>query len=94
VALPQVNAVQQPQLAATAAGGERTVTARSTRRRSGGEIGDPSPAALRTLELTVKRKLDGVLQGNHLGLIPGPGSEPGSRGCTSPATTCAGWTGR
>ena len=32
---------------------------------------------LRTLELTVKRKLDGVLQGNHLGLIPGPGSEPG-----------------
>jgi len=43
-----------------------------------GEIGDPKlAAALRTLELTVKRKLDGVLQGNHLGLIPGPGSEPG-----------------
>jgi uncharacterized protein (DUF58 family) len=43
-----------------------------------GEIGDPKlSAALRTLELTVKRKLDGVLQGNHLGLIPGPGSEPG-----------------
>lgn len=60
-----------------------------------GEIGDPKlSAALRTLELTVKRKLDGVLQGNHLGLIPGPGSEPGSPGCTSPATTCAGWTGR
>lgn len=34
-------------------------------------------SALRQLELTVKRKLDGVLQGNHLGLIPGPGSEPG-----------------
>ncbi|MFW0785655.1 DUF58 domain-containing protein [Gordonia sp. CPCC 206044] len=34
-------------------------------------------AALRTLELTVRRKLDGVLQGEHLGLIPGPGSEPG-----------------
>ncbi len=34
-------------------------------------------AALRTLELTVKRKLDGVLHGDHLGLIPGPGSEPG-----------------
>ena len=29
------------------------------------------------LELTVRRKLDGVLQGEHLGLIPGPGSEPG-----------------
>ncbi|HTM86528.1 MAG TPA: DUF58 domain-containing protein, partial [Mycobacterium sp.] len=25
----------------------------------------------------VKRKLDGVLHGDHLGLIPGPGSEPG-----------------
>lgn len=60
-----------------------------------GEIGDAKlSAALRTLELTVKRKLDGVLQGNHLGLIPGPGSEPGSRGCTSRVTTCAGWTGR
>jgi uncharacterized protein (DUF58 family) len=43
-----------------------------------GEIGDAKlSAALRTLELTIKRKLDGVLQGNHLGLIPGPGSEPG-----------------
>ena len=34
-------------------------------------------AALKMLELTVRRKLDGVLQGEHLGLIPGPGSEPG-----------------
>lgn len=34
-------------------------------------------AALRTLELTVRRRLDGLLQGNHLGLVPGPGSEPG-----------------
>lgn len=43
-----------------------------------GEIGDATlSAALRTLELTVRRKLDGVLQGNHQGLIPGPGSEPG-----------------
>jgi uncharacterized protein (DUF58 family) len=43
-----------------------------------GEIGDPKlSAALRTLELTVKRKLEGVLHGDHLGLIPGPGSEPG-----------------
>ena len=43
-----------------------------------GEIGDAKlSAALRTLELTVRRKLDGVLQGNHQGLIPGPGSEPG-----------------
>jgi uncharacterized protein (DUF58 family) len=32
-------------------------------------------AGLRTLELTVRRRLDGLLQGNHLGLLPGPGSE-------------------
>src|SRR5258708_8182045 len=43
-----------------------------------GQIDDPKlSAALRTLELAVKRKLDGVLHGDHLGLIPGPGSEPG-----------------
>ncbi|HET9876314.1 MAG TPA: DUF58 domain-containing protein [Mycobacterium sp.] len=43
-----------------------------------GGIRDPRlAAALRTLELTVKRKLDGMLHGDHLGLIPGPGSEPG-----------------
>ncbi len=34
-------------------------------------------AALRALELTVRRRLDGLLQGNHLGLVPGPGSELG-----------------
>jgi len=34
-------------------------------------------AALRALELTVRSRLDGLLQGNHLGLVPGPGSEPG-----------------
>ena len=34
-------------------------------------------AALATLELTVRRRLDGLLQGNHLGLVPGPGTEPG-----------------
>lgn len=34
-------------------------------------------ATLRTLELSVRRRLDGLLQGNHLGLVPGPGTEPG-----------------
>ncbi len=34
-------------------------------------------SALVNLELTVRRRLDGLLQGNHLGLVPGPGSEPG-----------------
>src|SRR4051794_41806200 len=39
--------------------------------------GDRLEAGLRTLELDVRRRLDGLLQGNHLGLVPGPGSEPG-----------------
>jgi uncharacterized protein (DUF58 family) len=43
-----------------------------------GHLHDPRlAAALRTLELSVRRKLDGLLQGNHTGLVPGPGSEPG-----------------
>ncbi len=32
-------------------------------------------AALRRLELTVVRRLEGFLQGDHLGLLPGPGSD-------------------
>jgi len=39
--------------------------------------GDAANEVLRKLELTVRRKLDGLLQGNHLGLVPGPGSEAG-----------------
>jgi uncharacterized protein (DUF58 family) len=39
--------------------------------------GERLQAGLRTLELDVRRRLDGLLQGNHLGLVPGPGSEPG-----------------
>jgi uncharacterized protein (DUF58 family) len=34
-------------------------------------------AVLADLELTVRNKLDGLLQGNYLGLVPGPGSESG-----------------
>lgn len=60
-----------------------------------GDIDDPKlAAALRTLELTVKQKLDGVLHGDHLGLIPGPGSEPGESRLYQPVTMSAGWTGR
>ena len=40
-----------------------------------------NPAAadplLRRLELVVRNRLDGLLQGNYLGLVPGPGSETG-----------------
>ena len=32
--------------------------------------------ALKRLELTVVRRLDGLLHGDHLGLLPGPGTEP------------------
>ena len=32
---------------------------------------------LRRLQLTVTRRLDGLLQGDYLGLLPGPGSEAG-----------------
>lgn len=32
---------------------------------------------LRRLELTVRRRLDGLLQGDHLGLVPGSGTEAG-----------------
>ena len=43
-----------------------------------GDLRDPKlSAALKSLELTVRRRLDGVLHGDHQGLIPGPGSEPG-----------------
>ena len=34
-------------------------------------------ATLRLLELQVNRRLDGLLQGDHLGLVPAPGTEPG-----------------
>ncbi len=34
-------------------------------------------ALLRRLEFTVRNKLDGLLQGNYQGLVPGPGSEAG-----------------
>lgn len=39
--------------------------------------GDRMEAGLRLLELDVRRRLDGLLQGNHLGIVPGPGTEPG-----------------
>ena len=34
-------------------------------------------AVLRRLEYLVRNKLDGLLLGSYLGLVPGPGSEPG-----------------
>lgn len=34
-------------------------------------------ATLSMLQLVITRKLDGLLQGDYLGLLPGPGTEPG-----------------
>jgi uncharacterized protein (DUF58 family) len=39
--------------------------------------GSNAEVLLRRLELTVRRRLDGLLQGDHLGLVPGSGSEAG-----------------
>jgi uncharacterized protein (DUF58 family) len=36
-----------------------------------------SDQLLRRLEFAVRNRLDGLLQGNYLGLVPGPGSEAG-----------------
>ncbi|MFI0356162.1 DUF58 domain-containing protein [Actinomadura sp. 9N407] len=42
----------------------------------GGKLAALAPErTLRRLELTVTRRLDGLLNGEHLGLIPGPGTE-------------------
>jgi uncharacterized protein (DUF58 family) len=38
---------------------------------------DRAEATLARLQLVITRKLDGLLQGDYLGLLPGPGSEPG-----------------
>jgi uncharacterized protein (DUF58 family) len=39
--------------------------------------GGNADVLLRRLELTVRRRLDGLLQGDHLGLVPGSGTEAG-----------------
>jgi uncharacterized protein (DUF58 family) len=47
-------------------------------------VTESSAPLLRRLELVVRRRLDGLLQGNYLGLIPGPGSETGESRLYSP----------
>ncbi len=48
----------------------------SSKDRVGAVVGRPE-AVLRRLELDINRRLDGLLQGDYQGLLPGPGSEPG-----------------
>jgi uncharacterized protein (DUF58 family) len=40
-------------------------------------VGGDAHETLRRLELAVTRRLDGFLQGDHLGLVPGHGTDPG-----------------
>ena len=40
-------------------------------------------AVLSRLQLLVTRKLDGLLQGDYVGLLPGPGTEAGEIGRAS-----------
>lgn len=40
-------------------------------------VGTTGRAVLNRLQLLVSRRLDGLLQGDYLGLLPGPGSEAG-----------------
>jgi uncharacterized protein (DUF58 family) len=47
-------------------------------------VTETSAPLLRRLELVVRHRLDGLLQGNYLGLIPGPGSEAGESRMYSP----------
>lgn len=44
---------------------------------AGGTTLGRTEQVLRQLELQVTRRLDGLLQGDYQGLLPGPGSEPG-----------------
>jgi uncharacterized protein (DUF58 family) len=62
--------------------GKRTgtpVTQRLGTRSAVGPLGEAARAEpiLNKLHLLVTRKLDGLLQGDYLGLLPGPGTEPG-----------------
>jgi uncharacterized protein (DUF58 family) len=41
------------------------------------EAEQAAPTSVRRLRLDVARRLDGLLHGDHLGHLPGPGSEPG-----------------
>jgi uncharacterized protein (DUF58 family) len=43
-----------------------------------------SPVAVRRLALSVSRRLDGLLQGEHLGHLPGPGTEAAEARAYSP----------
>ncbi|MEU4217967.1 DUF58 domain-containing protein [Actinoplanes sp. NPDC026623] len=53
------------------------MTAADVRRAEADAAGARAEAVLSRLQLLVTRKLDGLLQGDYVGLLPGPGSEAG-----------------
>ncbi|MCM0677434.1 DUF58 domain-containing protein [Micromonospora phytophila] len=55
----------------------RAAAVTSPARRPADAPGDRTEAVLSRLQLMVTRKLDGLLQGDYAGLLPGPGSEAG-----------------
>lgn len=61
------------------AAGRNAVDPAGTGRSAETRVGDDARAevVLTKLQLLISRKLDGLLQGDYLGLLPGPGSEPG-----------------
>ena len=69
----------------------------AARPRASTGAADPEQVEARapaTSSCLVLRRLEGLLQGNHLGLVPGPGSELRRAASTASATTSGGWTGR
>src|SRR3954449_3219688 len=53
------------------------MTTADQRRAEAGAASARAEAVLSRLQLLVTRKLDGLLQGDYVGLLPGPGSEAG-----------------
>ncbi len=66
-----------PKAAATASTATWPSGAAAGTRWAAGPPTETVAELLRTLELTINGRLDGVLHGNHQGLTPGHGSEPG-----------------
>src|SRR3981189_115081 len=62
---------------AEVSGGEHTQPRGRGQRHSPRRGAEGAEVPLARLQLTIPRRLDGLLQGDYLGLLPGPGSEAG-----------------
>lgn len=68
-----------PELPSGAGGGFRSAQGSGLQQSADTTLSRPDQVehVLRRLELTITRRLDGLLHGSYLGLLPGAGSEPG-----------------